>query len=220
MKKQLSSNSLKISTKSPHENMVIHNRNSSKNQRSNRCKMLTANQQHQRQLDRQEMQSLLAKLKQLVPGIPKHRHCSKLEIIQHVIDYIFDLQTALEQHPIASTLAVSALATADFITITTNSANIQNHSMRTNTSLSPDHQQQNQTSPMLTTATISCDRYLSMTTTTTTLSHGHAMANITTIPQQPQPPSHHHQSYQHQNQSNLPQRIPGSNRQPLASIVL
>ncbi|XP_027204778.2 uncharacterized protein LOC113798436 [Dermatophagoides pteronyssinus] len=221
MKKQLSSssNSLKISTKSPHENMVIHNRNSSKNQRSNRCKMLTANQQHQRQLDRQEMQSLLAKLKQLVPGIPKHRHCSKLEIIQHVIDYIFDLQTALEQHPIASTLAASALATADFITITTNSANIQNHSMRT--SLSPDshqQQQQNQTSPILTTATISCDRYLSMTTTTT-VSHGHAMANITTIPQQ-LPSSHHHQSYQHQNQSNLPQRIPGSNRQPLASIVL
>ena len=47
------------------------------------------------------MQSLLAKLQQLVPGIPKKRRLPKLEIIQHVIDYIFDLQVALEQHPIA-----------------------------------------------------------------------------------------------------------------------
>jgi hypothetical protein len=46
-----------------------------------------------------EMQSLLAKLKELVPNIPRNKKLSKLEIIQHVIDYIFDLQLALESHP-------------------------------------------------------------------------------------------------------------------------
>ena len=46
-----------------------------------------------------EMQSLLAKLKELVPNIPRHKKVSRLEIIQYVIDYIFDLQVALESHP-------------------------------------------------------------------------------------------------------------------------
>jgi len=49
-----------------------------------------------------EMQSLLAKLKELVPNIPRNKKLSKLEIIQYVIDYIFDLQFALESHPISS----------------------------------------------------------------------------------------------------------------------
>jgi hypothetical protein len=46
-----------------------------------------------------EMQSLLSQLKELVPNIPRNRKVSKLEIIQHVIDYIFDLQLALQSHP-------------------------------------------------------------------------------------------------------------------------
>lgn len=58
----------------------------------------------QRAAEKEEMQSLLAKLQQLVPGIPKKRRLPKLEIIQHVIDYIFDLQVALEEHPIAGSL--------------------------------------------------------------------------------------------------------------------
>src|SRR5699024_7885758 len=62
---------------------------------------LSPSEIRQRAADREEMQSLLAKLKELVPGIPKKRKLSKLEIIQHVIDYIFDLQVALESHPIA-----------------------------------------------------------------------------------------------------------------------
>ena len=202
MNKQSSSfNSLQFETKSlksPNEKMVIHNRHSPIN--GSRIKMLTANQLRQRQLDRQEMQSLLAKLKQLVPGIPKHRRCSKLEIIQHVIDYIFDLQTALEQHPIASSLAATAFATADFVAVATNS-NIQSHSTN---SIS------DQSTSQLATANVSCDRYLSMTTTVSLNSNSHEMANISLQPS-------HHQSYQ---QSQLPQRIPGSNRQPLASIVL
>lgn len=47
-----------------------------------------------------EIQMYLSKLKELVPHMPKHRKVSKLEVIQHVIDYICDLQSELEQnHP-------------------------------------------------------------------------------------------------------------------------
>lgn len=42
----------------------------------------------------------LSKLKELVPFMPKNRRLSKLEVIQHVIDYICDLQYALETHPV------------------------------------------------------------------------------------------------------------------------
>lgn len=45
-----------------------------------------------------EIQMYLSKLKELVPHMPRHRKVSKLEVIQHVIDYICDLQTALEQN--------------------------------------------------------------------------------------------------------------------------
>lgn len=46
-----------------------------------------------------EMHQLLAKLKELVPNMPRNKRLSKLEIIQNVIDYIVDLQIALETHP-------------------------------------------------------------------------------------------------------------------------
>uniref|UniRef100_A0A8C6EYF5 DNA-binding protein inhibitor ID-4 n=1 Tax=Marmota marmota marmota TaxID=9994 RepID=A0A8C6EYF5_MARMA len=35
----------------------------------------------------------------LVPTIPPNKKVSKVEILQHVIDYILDLQLALETHP-------------------------------------------------------------------------------------------------------------------------
>lgn len=46
-----------------------------------------------------EIHELLGKLQELVPNMPKNKKLSKLEIIQNVIDYIFDLQDALEAHP-------------------------------------------------------------------------------------------------------------------------
>lgn len=46
-----------------------------------------------------EIQMYLSKLKDLVPFMPKNRKLSKLEVILNVIDYICDLQTALESHP-------------------------------------------------------------------------------------------------------------------------
>jgi hypothetical protein len=58
----------------------------------------------------EEMQELLTKLKDLVPNMPRNKKLSKLEIIQYVIDYIYDLETTLEHHP----AAVAAVASSAF----------------------------------------------------------------------------------------------------------
>lgn len=50
-------------------------------------------------VENEEIQMYLSKLKDLVPFMPKNRKLSKLEVIQYVIDYICDLQSALETHP-------------------------------------------------------------------------------------------------------------------------
>ncbi|KAH6922762.1 hypothetical protein HPB50_018806 [Hyalomma asiaticum] len=57
------------------------------------------NGRKERDLNHEEMQSLLAKLKELVPNMPRNKKLTKLEVIQYVIDYILDLQIALETHP-------------------------------------------------------------------------------------------------------------------------
>ncbi|KAH8240185.1 hypothetical protein KR032_011962 [Drosophila birchii] len=59
-----------------------------------------------------EMKMYLSKLKDLVPFMPKNRKLSKLEIIQHVIDYICDLQTELETHPEMGNFDAAAALTA------------------------------------------------------------------------------------------------------------
>ncbi|XP_064117486.1 protein extra-macrochaetae-like isoform X2 [Macrobrachium nipponense] len=46
-----------------------------------------------------EMRLYLDKLREIVPHIPRNRKVTRLELIQHVIDYICDLQHALEDHP-------------------------------------------------------------------------------------------------------------------------
>ncbi|KAK6291170.1 hypothetical protein J4Q44_G00384250 [Coregonus suidteri] len=46
-----------------------------------------------------DMNHCYSRLKRLVPTIPQHKKVSKVEILQHVIDYILDLQLALETHP-------------------------------------------------------------------------------------------------------------------------
>ncbi|XP_046993249.1 protein extra-macrochaetae-like [Schistocerca americana] len=58
-----------------------------------------------RDVENEEIQMYLSKLKELVPFMPKNRRLSKLEVIQHVIDYICDLQYALETHPVAAAAA-------------------------------------------------------------------------------------------------------------------
>lgn len=53
-----------------------------------------------RDVENEEVQMYLSKLKELVPFMPKHKKLSKLEVIQYVIDYICDLQEALETTPV------------------------------------------------------------------------------------------------------------------------
>ncbi|MFT7816202.1 hypothetical protein Z043-115445 [Arapaima gigas] len=48
---------------------------------------------------RYTMNDCYSRLKRLVPTIPQDKKVSKVEILQHVIDYILDLQLALETHP-------------------------------------------------------------------------------------------------------------------------
>lgn len=55
-----------------------------------------------------EIQMYLSKLKDLVPYMPKNRKISKLEVIQYVIDYICDLQTALDTHPAVNSFDAAA----------------------------------------------------------------------------------------------------------------
>lgn len=57
------------------------------------------NKTKQKDIENEEIQMYLSKLKDLVPFMPKNRKLSKLEVIQYVIDYICDLQSALETQP-------------------------------------------------------------------------------------------------------------------------
>ncbi|NXX13597.1 ID4 inhibitor, partial [Podargus strigoides] len=46
-----------------------------------------------------DMNDCYSRLRKLVPTIPPNKRVTKVEILQHVIDYILDLQLALETHP-------------------------------------------------------------------------------------------------------------------------
>lgn len=74
-----------------------------------------------RDLENEEIQMYLSKLKELVPFMPKNRRLSKLEVIQYVIDYICDLQNALENHPNMTSEMVQSAAVAALSPVTTNS---------------------------------------------------------------------------------------------------
>jgi DNA-binding protein inhibitor ID len=56
-----------------------------------------------------EVQMYISKLKDLVPFMPKNRKLSKLEVIQNVIQYICDLQTALDSHPAVNDFDAAAV---------------------------------------------------------------------------------------------------------------
>lgn len=43
-----------------------------------------------------EMQACFHKLKDMVPTVPSNRKLSKVQLLQHVIDYILDLEVALD----------------------------------------------------------------------------------------------------------------------------
>ncbi|XP_072314029.1 DNA-binding protein inhibitor ID-2a [Eucyclogobius newberryi] len=48
------------------------------------------------------MNDCYSKLKELVPSIPQNKSVSRMEILQHVIDYILDLQIALDSSVVLS----------------------------------------------------------------------------------------------------------------------
>lgn len=49
-----------------------------------------------------DMNDCYSRLKELVPSIPQDESVSQVEILQHVIDYIFDLQIALQAEEAAA----------------------------------------------------------------------------------------------------------------------
>ncbi|CAH2221718.1 DNA-binding inhibitor ID-3 [Pelobates cultripes] len=62
-----------------------------------------------------DMNDCYSKLRELVPGIPQGSKLSQVEILQHVIDYIFDLQIVLgeeKQHNVGN--AILSLQKAEF----------------------------------------------------------------------------------------------------------
>ncbi|KAG5332214.1 EMC protein, partial [Acromyrmex heyeri] len=81
-----------------------------------------------RDLEAEEVAAYLTKLRSLVPDMPRKRKLSKLEVIQRVIEYICDLQTALEEtnaaHQDAKTMT-TAMATATATESTTQSSSRQ-----------------------------------------------------------------------------------------------
>ncbi|XP_044022908.1 DNA-binding protein inhibitor ID-2a [Siniperca chuatsi] len=54
------------------------------------------------------MNDCYSKLKELVPSIPQNKNVSKMEILQHVIDYILDLQIALDSSVALTSLHLPA----------------------------------------------------------------------------------------------------------------
>ncbi|XP_066186836.1 LOW QUALITY PROTEIN: DNA-binding protein inhibitor ID-1 [Sylvia atricapilla] len=46
-----------------------------------------------------DMKGCYSRLRALVPTLPRHRRVSKVELLQHVIDYIWDLQLELQCGP-------------------------------------------------------------------------------------------------------------------------
>lgn len=64
-----------------------------------------------RDLEAEEVAAYLTKLRSLVPDMPRKRKLSKLEVIQRVIEYICDLQTALEETNAAHQEGAKAMTT-------------------------------------------------------------------------------------------------------------
>lgn len=62
-----------------------------------------------------EIQMYISKLKDLVPFMPKNRKLSKLEVIQNVIQYICDLQTALDSDSVNEFDAAAVLASQNHL---------------------------------------------------------------------------------------------------------
>ncbi|XP_069828729.1 DNA-binding protein inhibitor ID-3 [Dendropsophus ebraccatus] len=65
-----------------------------------------------------DMNDCYSKLRELVPGIPQGSKLSQVEILQHVIDYIFDLQIVLGEEEQEHS-SILSLQKSDFSEMTT-----------------------------------------------------------------------------------------------------
>ncbi|XP_076069309.1 uncharacterized protein LOC143041364 [Oratosquilla oratoria] len=83
-------------------------------------------QQIDEEADRREIKEYLCRLRHLVPSCPKDGRMSRLDLIQHVIDYIVQLQETLVRHPagriVNSTAAAAAYHETHNAAASTNSA--------------------------------------------------------------------------------------------------
>ena len=61
----------------------------------------------------QEMLQCFHKLKEIVPTVPQNKKLSKVQLLQHVIDYIMDLELTLEFDPAVSVAATSLLQSVE-----------------------------------------------------------------------------------------------------------
>ena len=89
-----------------------------------------------------EMQLYLSKLKELVPNMPKDRKVSKVEVINNVIDYICDLQMALDHH---HPLLVSVMLNNNNTTAASSSSNNNNSNTSSSNSSSSNNSNNNTT---------------------------------------------------------------------------
>ena len=87
--------------------------------------------------EREEIREYLSRLRQIVPGCPKDGRISRLDLIQHVIDYIVQLQHTLLNHPVnqlnqlqQSISSIEAASANSVISSSINSTNVSNNSRR------------------------------------------------------------------------------------------
>ncbi|XP_026024552.1 LOW QUALITY PROTEIN: DNA-binding protein inhibitor ID-1 [Astatotilapia calliptera] len=72
----------------------------------------------------QDMNSCYSKLKELVPTLPTNKKASKVEILQHVIDYIWDLQVELDEPEKSRQHTVSSVPRTPLTTLNAELASI------------------------------------------------------------------------------------------------
>merc|ERR1711928_186142 len=89
-----------------------------------------------------EMQLYLSKLKELVPNMHKDRKESKVEVINNVIDYICDLQMALDHH---HPLLVSVMLNNNNTTAASSSNNDNSSTSSSSSSSSSNNNSNNNT---------------------------------------------------------------------------
>ncbi|XP_066527746.1 DNA-binding protein inhibitor ID-1 [Hoplias malabaricus] len=75
-----------------------------------------------------DMNSCYSKLKELVPTLPANKKHSKVEILQHVIDYIWDLQVELDEPGRKSQASAPARAPLSTLNAEISSISVENSS--------------------------------------------------------------------------------------------